>query len=474
MNKKRQVTKYLISDYTTAAVAWSLFYIYRKTFIEPIKFGYRIPINFDFKYFLGLIIIPSFWIFIYYLIGYYKDIYRKSRLTELGQTFFTSLTGVIIIFFALILDDTVYSYVNYYYSFIVLFSLQFLLSYIPRIIITSNTNWKIHNRIIGFNTIIIGSNNNAIRLYKELISQNNSSGNKFIGFININSNNKNLLAKYISHLGDINDLKKVIKDNHVEEVIIAIESSEHNEIGEIINKLEEFNVAVKVIPDMFDILTGKVKIASPYSAPLIEISRDLMPAWQEKQENMKRIIDVFASIIVLIIFFPLYLALAIGVIFSSRGPVLYHHERIGRYGKPFTIYKFRSMYVNAEESGPALSCKDDQRVTKFGRYMRQLRLDELPQFYNVLIGDMSLVGPRPERQYYIDMIIKKAPHYVHLHRVRPGITSWGQVKYGYAGNVREMISRLKYDILYIKNMSLYVDIKILIYTIKIVLQGRGR
>jgi len=471
MNNKRQVIKYILSDFFSAAIAWSLFYIYRKIYIEPIKFGYDIPLTFDFKFYTGLIVLPSFWMLSYYLIGYYRNIYRKSRLTELGQTFFTSLVGVIIIFFVLILDDTVYSYVNYYYSFVVLFSLQFLLSYFPRLIITTNTNWKIHNRIIGFNTIIIGGNNKALKLYKELMSHQKSGGNKFIGFVTINSNNKNLLSKYISYLGDINDLKSVVKNHQVEEVIIAIESSEHEELGKIVNTLEELNIVIKVIPDMFDILTGKVKMSSLYSTPLVEISHELMPTWQE---NFKRILDVVISILVLVIFSPFFLAIAIGVRLSSQGPILYYHERIGRFGKPFTIYKFRSMFVNAEKDGPALSYKDDNRITKFGRYMRQSRLDELPQFYNVLIGDMSLVGPRPERQYYIEMITKEAPHYVHLHRVRPGITSWGQVKFGYAENVQEMICRLKYDILYIKNMSLYVDFKILIYTIKIVLQGRGR
>ena len=158
---------------------------------------------------------------------------------------------------------------------------------------------------------------------------------------------------------------------------------------------------------------------------------------------------------------------------SSKGPVFYSHERIGKYGKPFTIFKFRSMYLESEKNGPALSSKYDTRITKFGRFMRKSRLDELPQFYNVLIGDMSLVGPRPERQFFIDQIVKQAPHFTHLHKVRPGITSWGQVKFGYAENVEEMIQRLKYDIIYIENMSLYVDIKILIYTIKIIFKGQG-
>jgi exopolysaccharide biosynthesis polyprenyl glycosylphosphotransferase len=222
---------------------------------------------------------------------------------------------------------------------------------------------------------------------------------------------------------------------------------------------------------MYDILTGMVKMSSIIGTPLIEISHDLMPAWEE---NLKRLIDIMVSFIMLILLIPVYLFLAIGVLLSSKGPIFYSHERIGRYGKPFTIYKFRSMFSNAEANGPALSSSNDSRITGFGKFMRKMRLDELPQFYNVLIGDMSLVGPRPERQHFIDQIIKKAPHFNHLQKVRPGITSWGQVKFGYASNVDEMIERLKFDILYIENMSLLVDLKILIYTIKIVLNASGK
>jgi lipopolysaccharide/colanic/teichoic acid biosynthesis glycosyltransferase len=169
-----------------------------------------------------------------------------------------------------------------------------------------------------------------------------------------------------------------------------------------------------------------------------------------------------------------YLLLAVAVKLGSKGPVLYCHERIGRYGQPFIIYKFRSMYTDAEKEGPALSSKEDPRITPLGRFLRKVRLDEIPQFYNVLMGDMSIVGPRPERQFFIDQIMQVAPHYKHLQKVRPGITSWGQVKYGYAENIDQMVERLKYDIIYIENMSLGVDIKILIYTTLIVLQGRGK
>ncbi|MBU0765840.1 MAG: sugar transferase [Bacteroidetes bacterium] len=471
MNKKVQLLKYLVSDFITAASIWTLFYIIRKIYIESIKFGYEVPIEFGQKFILGLIFIPLFWLLLYYTTGYYKRIYRKSRLKELGQTVIVSVIGVTIIFFVLILDDEILSYKTYYFSYFTLLGLHFGLTYFPRLVITSQTNHKIHNRIIGFNTLIIGSNEKAVEIYKDFESHPQSAGNKFVGFINIYENGYYHLGEFLPHLGDLNDLKRIIRECNIEEVIIALETNEHESIGKILNRLDDRNVIIRVIPDMYDILTGQVKMSSLYGAPLIQISHDIMPVWQE---NLKRVIDIVVSLMALVLLSPLYLFLTIGVKLSSPGPVMYSHERIGMYEKPFTIFKFRSMYKNAEKDGPALSSKDDPRVTPFGRFMRKSRLDELPQFYNVLIGDMSLVGPRPERQFFIDQIVKQAPHYVHLLKVRPGITSWGQVKFGYAENVDEMIKRLKYDIIYIENMSLYVDLKIMIYTVRIILQRSGK
>jgi exopolysaccharide biosynthesis polyprenyl glycosylphosphotransferase len=418
-----------------------------------------------------LMLIPFFWLLIYALLGTYSNVYRKSRLKEFSQTFTTTLLGVTGLFFALILDDEVLNYTTYYQSFAVLFALHFGLTFLLRLILSSITASKIHKRKIGFPTLMIGSDAKALELYEELDSQQRSSGNKFVGFIRVKERGNYPLEERLPFLGKLDDLPKVIKENAVEDVIIALESSEHESLENILNRLENDNLVVKVIPDMYDFLSGSVRMDSIYGTPLIQVTRDLMPPWQR---TAKRIGDIVISSLALLLLSPLYAATMLFVKSSSPGPIFYMQERIGKGGKPFNIIKFRSMFVDAEKKGPSLSSDHDPRITPFGRFMRKVRLDEIPQFYNVLIGEMSLVGPRPERQFFIDQIVKKAPHYHHLHKVKPGITSWGMVKYGYAENVDEMIRRMKFDLLYIENMSLMVDIKILIYTVQTVLLGRGK
>jgi exopolysaccharide biosynthesis polyprenyl glycosylphosphotransferase len=470
MNKKLQALKYLIADFFSASVAWTVLYVFRKVYLEtktPRAFD---NIQLDENYYYGLLFIPVFWVALYVLSGQYNKIYRRYRIKELADTFLQSLIGTICIFFVFILDDMIDTYQDYYQSLLVLFATHFGLTLIFRLWLTTRTVKKIHSGKIGFNTIIVGGNERAFNMFEEIRGMKKSPGFKFLGFVRVNGRD-NLLEEHVPYLGQFDRLPDLIRKKDVEEVIIAIESSDHKEIGNILNELEGTGVNVKIIPDMYDILSGSVKMNSIFGTPLVQINREIMPAWQF---SIKRIMDIFVSLVAIIILSPVYIGIALAVKFNSRGPVFFVQERIGKDGQPFDIYKFRTMVQNAEADGPQLAKENDKRVTSVGRFLRKTRLDEIPQFFNVLKGDMSLVGPRPEREFFIDKIMVEAPHYRHLQKVRPGITSWGQVKYGYAENVEQMIHRLKYDVLYIENMSLAVDLKILLYTILTVVKGDGK
>ncbi len=471
MNKRRQVAKYLILDFIAAALSWTVFFIYRKVVIESQTFGIDVPIEFSHRYFLGLIIIPTFWILFYFISGFYNSIYRRSRLIELGQTFLTSLIGVIIIFFTLLLDDYIHSYKNYYHLFFTLFILHFGFTYLFRLILTTRTIHRIHNRKIGFNTLLIGSNQKAKKIYEEMSSQKRPAGNLFVGYVGIENNDDKLLEQYIPQLGKLDNITEIIEEYDIEEVIIAIETREHDRLNNILTILENLQISIWGIPELYDFLSGTVRTNTIYGSPLIKISNGLMPIWQA---NTKRLLDVTISLSASVVIFPVFAILAILIKRSSKGPVIYKQERIGRYGKPFYIYKLRSMVQDAEKGTPALSSKNDNRITPIGKFLRKTHLDEIPQFFNVLKGDMSLVGPRPERQYYIEQIVEHAPHYTLLHKLRPGITSWGQVKYGYASSVEEMLERLPYDMIYLKNISLYMDFKIMIHTVMVAFKANGK
>jgi len=471
MHKNLQVLRYLVFDIIAAVVSWTLFYIYRKLYIEPIKFGYEIPVEFDSKFYLALFFIPAFWITIYYISGQYTNIYRKSRLLELGRTIMTSIAGVTVIFFLLLLNDWIPDYRKYYNLYFTLLALHFGFTYLFRLILTTRTIHRIHKRIIGFNTLVIGANEKAVRLVEDLRSQTRPAGNKIIGFLTVDERETYPLEEFAPNLGSYQNLQKVINDNDVEEIIIALESSEHQLLSRILTLLENRTHTVWGIPDLFDILSNTAKTNTIFGSPLLKISNGLMPVWQE---NVKRLLDVVVSVLSIIIFFPVFVALAIGIKMSSKGPVMYKQERIGKFGKPFMIHKLRTMVSDAETNEPLLSSSDDSRITRIGQFLRRTHLDEIPQFVNVIKGEMSLVGPRPERKYYIDQIAEVAPYVTHLQKLRPGITSWGQVKYGYASNVEQMVERLQYDMVYLKNISLYVDFKILIYTIMECVRGRGK
>ncbi len=466
---QKGILKYLVSDYVMASLAWVLFLYFRKNSSYNI---FQNNQNLSLKdIFFIVLLIPTCWIILHLFTGAYFNIYRKSRLMETLRTFISSLIGALLIFFFAVVNDQATQFSYYINAFLGFFTIQFLCTLIGRTLVLNSTKKDFKSGKYSFNTLMIGGNAEAVKLYKKINDNKFLQGNNFVGFVYASENSTNGLSEFLPKLGSVEKLSEIITENKIAEVIIAIDTNQHHQLQDIITQLSHHPVVIKIIPDMYDIISGSVKSSNVFGEVLIEIYPELMPDWQRV---IKRALDVIISILVLICLCPLYIYTAIRVLLSSKGNIFYKQERVGLYGKPFNIYKFRSMHHNAEKDGPALSSENDDRITKWGKTMRKWRIDELPQFYNVLIGNMSLVGPRPERKHFIDLICQTHPQYRHLHRVKPGLSSWGMVKYGYAENVPQMIDRLKYDLMYLKNCSLALDTKIIFYTFVVLLQGRGK
>ena len=419
--RRKQQLRYVIADLISSELVWLCFLIYRWMVYDGRFEFMRDALIPAFSFWLPLLVYPVVCLGIYYLSGYYLRPFQKPIWRELMRTFISATVISLLFFFIIIIDDEVESYNRYLGSLGVLFTLQFVLSYIPRLTIT-----LLSRRLGVMRTRTVHSMAEA----------------------------ENLVA------GD------------QDEVIIDLPTGyTDRELYTIIARLYPLSCEISMVPRVYDMLTGAARIGHLDRPSLIRITEQAM---SDAEICIKRAFDIITSAIGLLVLSPLFGLIALQIKLGSKGPVFYSQERVGLYGLPFKIYKFRTMIDHAESGVPQLTLDDDPRITKGGRWLRKYRLDELPQLWNILRGDMSIVGPRPERPYFIEQIMKEAPYYCLLYKVRPGLTSWGPIRVGYTDTMEKMIERLNSDVVYVENMSLLLDLKILFFTIGVIIHGKGQ
>ena len=426
--RKKYQLIYMLVDFMSAMLVWMAFLLFRWLVYEGRMFSVDTVLIPMFNFYWPLVLYPLGCLFVYYLSGYYLRPLRRPYSRELRRTLVSSLIISVGAFFLIVIDDPINGHYNRYLtSLLVLFVLQFVGCYLPRLLVTY---------------IAHTFDDRAPRRYT------------------------------IRSKDEVIEFEKAHAQQAYDEVILDLKSkNKEEEMYMLISRLYPANVEISVVPSLYDMLTGAAVIADVADQPLIPITEHKM---NDAGLCIKRAFDVVVSLMALILLSPIYILVAIAVWSTSSGPIFYLQERIGLHGIPFKIIKFRTMRMHAEKDMPQLSLHNDPRVTRVGKFLRKYRLDELPQFWNILRGEMSIVGPRPERRYFINQIEEQAPYYCMIYKIRPGLTSWGPIKVGYTDTLDKMIRRLNYDIVYVENMSLGLDLKIMFYTLGVIFKGKGR
>lgn len=471
MNKIKTVVVFLISDilFALGAAMVSIAMVMehlpillaRLSAFLPIPANQPMAITGLCGYYLGLL--------------YLGGLYRTDR-TLSKRKQFTNVSGSISVGLSILFVFTfgvfeLFAYSNAWNTYLQLIIISVSFLAIPRMIIAQVILTLLKKGILHYDAILVGSAATLKDAFTEIAILSNRSGYRIIQVLSTDHVPLQNGLNAVSVVTESTELKQIIAEQKPDEIIIALPLFNSKTISEILTLGKENNITVKILPDLTAILEGFVKIDSMSAPPFVTITNKELPVWQQL---FKRLTDITISLVGIVLIVPFFPFIAWKIKQSSPGPVFYLQERIGKNGHPFQMIKFRTMYTNAEEHGPSLSSENDQRITPFGRFLRRWRLDELPQFLNVIKSDMALVGPRPERQHYIDQLLKKTPHFSRLLSVKPGITSMGMVKFGYAENLDQMIKRLRYDMIYMENLSLFVDFKIFLYTLKTLVLGEGK
>jgi exopolysaccharide biosynthesis polyprenyl glycosylphosphotransferase len=462
--KKKLDLRNIATDFLTINLAWFVYYLFR------VRSGI-VALNLEPDFWIPMILIWLYWSVIFLFFGLYRPWHAASRTDEVTTLIKAIGFGCLILFFAIFVDDAGVDTSSGSRMLIVAYWGIMVVSVGTGRVVYRTARRRLLAAGVGLrNALIVGWNAKAKDLL-DRVRLHPALGYRVIGFLKLDKRKSGAEYKGVRLLGSTDDLPALIDKYEVKDILIALESTDHDKLLDVIAHCNGHDVSMKILPDMYDIISGQARTNQLYGFPLIEISPEIMQPWEQ---SMKRLTDIFISILVLTFSAPLWIVIAVAIKLDTPGPIVYSQDRVGKDGKKFRMHKFRSMRADAEkDSGPVWAPENDSRVTKVGRFLRNTRLDEIPQFVNVLDGDMSLVGPRPERPFFVEKLSKEIPLYNRRLKVRPGITGWAQIKQGYDRSIEDVKSKVRYDLFYIENMSFRMDIKILLFTFYIMLMGKG-